>query len=101
MIALESFKIWFIVATVVGAGIALFALGDAHGLNAKRVAAVVAERDKANARIKGFTQADDQAAIDADVLRDQGYQRALKDLGAVDKCIVTPGMIQAFERIVR
>lgn len=93
-------KVWFIVGMIALAGYLVW-YGDNHGFSARKLDTIQRDLDKANARIKGFTQADDQAAIDADVLRDEGYQRALKDLGANDKCIVTPGMIQAFERLLR
>ena len=53
-----------------------------------------------NSRIAAYTLRDDQAAIDSDVLRNQGYQRALAELGTADKCVVTPAMVKAFTRIV-
>lgn len=97
----EAFRIWFIVGMVVVAGVVLVAWGDSNGLNARKLAAIKTDLDKANARIKGFTQADDQAAIDADVLRNEGYERALKDLSATDKCIATETMVRAINRISR
>lgn len=73
--------------------------GDAHGLNASRVAAIQRELDDVNARIATYNRIDEQAAVDAEVLRSEGYHKALAELGAADKCIVTPGMLKAFERI--
>ena len=62
-------------------------------------ALVAKEIARLNDRIADYTRRDDQASIDADVLRDQGYQRALADLSAKDRCVVTPGMVSAFGRI--
>ncbi len=94
-------KEWVIVGMVIFAGGWLVWWGDNHGFSAHALAKIRAEHAAATARIEGFTQRDDQAAIDADVLRSQGYQKALADLTSADKCIATPAMIRAFGRIVQ
>lgn len=75
--------------------------GDTHGFNARRLHQIERELADVNSRIAGYTLRDDQAAIDADVLRSEGYHKALSELGTVDKCVVTPAMVRAFERVVQ
>ena len=91
-------RVW-IAAGVIAIGLYLVHWGDANGFNAQRVAAIERQLADTNARLKGYQQRDDQAAIDADVLRDEGYQRAKQELGATDKCIITPAMAEALNRI--
>lgn len=90
---------WIVLAaTLVGAYLVQW--GNAHGPNAYRLKLIQRELADVNSRIAGYTQRDEQAAIDAELLRTEGYHKALAELGAADKCIVTPAMVRAFERIV-
>lgn len=75
--------------------------GDRNGVNAHRIAKIERELIAANAAIKSYNQRDDQAAVEADTLRDEGYRRALADLGSADKCVVTDTMARALGRIVQ
>lgn len=79
--------------------IAIAGWGDMHGFNAAKVRKIEAELAHVNARIKEFTLRDEQAAIDDEALRNEGYQKALSELGSADKCIVTPAMVRAIERV--
>lgn len=92
-------KEWFIVGMVIVAGGWLVWWGDNHGFSARQLAEIKRQAAATNAKIEGFNARDEQAAIDADVLRSEGYQKALADLSAADKCIVTPAMIRAIGRI--
>lgn len=89
----------------IGAAVALVAYlvwwGDAHGLNARRVAKVERELVEANARIKAYSQRDDEAAREADKLREQVFHEAMAELAAGDKCIVTDAMARALGRITQ
>jgi hypothetical protein len=77
----------------------LVAWGDRNGFNAQKMAKIERELIAANAAVKSYSQRDDQAAVDADTLRDEGYRRALADLGSGDKCVVTETMARALGRI--
>lgn len=87
----------------IGAAVALVAYlvwwGDAYGLNARRVAKIERELVEANARIKSYNQRDDQAAVEADKLREQAYHEAMAELSSNDRCIVTDAMARALRRV--
>ncbi len=75
--------------------------GNRTGSNSKRVAVIEAQLADTNARLKGYTSRDEQAAIDADVARSEGYDRAVLTLKLApkDRCPATQAMIQAFEMV--
>lgn len=100
MTALLSKELWIAIGAVSLAGYFIH-WGNAHGPNAARVAAIQRELDSVNAKVAAYNQRDDQAATDAEVLRSEGYHKALAELGTADKCIVTPAMLRAFERVSR
>lgn len=100
MTALLSKELWIAIGAVALAGYFIH-WGNAHGPNAVRLAAIQRELDTVNAKVEAYNQRDDQAAVDAELLRSEGYHKALAELGAADKCIVTPAMLRAFERVSR
>ena len=99
MTILLSRTFWIVTAASMF-GAYLVHWGDAHGFNAYRLRLIQRELADVNSRIAGYTQRDEQAAIDAEVLRSEGYHKALAELGTTDKCVVTPAMAKAFGRIV-
>lgn len=100
MTIFASKHLWAAIAAVAFCGY-LIHWGDANGFNARRVKQIERELADVNSRIAGYTQRDDQAAIDAELLRSEGYHKALSELSTADKCLVTPAMVRAFERITR
>lgn len=98
MTLLASKNFWIAIAAVAFCGY-LVHWGDANGFNAAKVAKIERELADVNSRIAAYTLRDDQAAVDADLLRSEGYHKALSELGTADKCLVTPAMVRAFERI--
>jgi cell division protein FtsB len=88
-----------------GAAVAIVAYlvwwGDAYGLNARRVAKIERDLIEANARIKAYSQRDDQAEAEAEKAREAGYHQAMAELASGDTCIVSDTMARALGRIVR
>jgi tRNA(Phe) wybutosine-synthesizing methylase Tyw3 len=100
MTAILSKELWIAIGAVALAAY-LVHWGDSNGFNASKVRAIQRELDRVNAEVSAYNRTDDQAAVNADALRAEGYQKALAELGTSDKCVVTPAMVRAFERIAR
>lgn len=75
--------------------------GDKHGSNARKVAAIERQLADTNARLTGYAERDERAAIADEHARESGYLKAIADLGSTNKCLVTPAMVTALSRIDR
>lgn len=94
-------KEWFIVGMVIFAGGWLVWWGDNHGSSARQLAEIRRQAAATEARVDGFTTADEKSAAEIDKLRAEGYDKAIADLASSEKCVATPAMVRAFSRITQ
>lgn len=73
--------------------------GDTHGLNAARVASIQRELDEVNQKVAAYNLKEEQAAVDLEVARSDGYHKALSELATTDRCTVTPSIAAAIGRL--